>query len=195
VVADLAGDELDDGLRLVSLGSYRVRDMPGWTELFQVCAPWLPRQFPSPVTLDAGLPPMAAIVFVDVESTMRVARSMSGQDEHALWSVFVELFSVSFARANGMYYQHLGDGCLGFFADPAQALAFVRDVRSSVEALDLELKAVVHIGRVSLFSGIPYGHDIATAGALLRHALPGKILLSATAAAVIEPAADTQLAP
>jgi class 3 adenylate cyclase len=53
-VAELAGDEPGFELRLVSLGSYRVRDMPGWTELFQVWAPGLARQFPSPLTLDAG---------------------------------------------------------------------------------------------------------------------------------------------
>lgn len=194
IVADLVGNELGDELRLISLGSHRLRDIPGWTELFQVCGPSLPREFPSPVTLDTGLPPMAAIVFVDVAKVIPAARRMTGQDEHALWSVFVELFSLAFARAGGMLYQHMGDGCLGFFADPAHALAFVRDVRTSVRALDFELKAVMHLGRVSLFSGIPYGRDIAVAALLLPQAVPGKIMLSPTAAAVIEPAPDTELA-
>jgi class 3 adenylate cyclase len=120
---------------------------------------------------------------------------MTGEDEHALWSVFVELFSLAFARAGGMYYQHLGDGCLGFFADPAHALVFVRDVRASVCALDLDLKAVVHLGRVSVFAGIPYGRNIAAAGAFLRAAAPGKNTLTPTAAAVIEAADDTVHAP
>ena len=42
-------------------------------------------------------------------------------------------------------------------------------------------------------SGIAYGRDIADTALMLRQAVPGKIMLSPMAAALIEPAPDTQL--
>jgi hypothetical protein len=56
--------ELDD-LSFESLGRHRIRDCAGWTEVFQLCGPALPHDFPPLVTLDTGLPPIATIVMLD----------------------------------------------------------------------------------------------------------------------------------
>jgi class 3 adenylate cyclase len=85
--------------------------------------------------------------------------------------------------------QHLGDGCLALFAEPTTAVAFVRDERASVAALDLELRAVIHVGRVRFSSNTPYGRDIALASGLLRRSPGGKIGMTPMAAALV-PADD-----
>jgi len=190
VVVDLAGDDLGDQIQIASLGWHRIRDVPGWCELFQVWAPPLQRRFPSLVTLDAGLPPLAAIVFLDIERSINAANRLGPQDRRALWGVFVEIFVGCFTRAQGNCYQHLGDGCLALFADPHAAVTFVRDARANVATLELALKAVIHLGRIEMMDGIPFGGDIPTAGALLARAVPNKIVVSRAAASVIEPADD-----
>lgn len=189
-VVDLAGDALGDEIQALNMGWHRVRDLPGWNELFQIWAPGLPREFAPLVTLDAGLPPLAAIVFLDVHRSLKAANSMQPSDRRALWGVFVEIFMTAFTRARGVCYQHLGDGCMALFADPLTAVDFVRDARASVEALDLSLKAVIHLGRVEMMYGIAHGGDIPTAGALVAKAIPNKILVTAAAAALIDYADD-----
>lgn len=190
VVAELAPDDLGDGIAVTSLGWHRIRDIPGWTELFQVWAPPLCRDFPGLVTLDAGLPPLVAIVVLDVHRVMSAATSLDTPDQRALWGVFVELFTSCFTRAGGQYYQHLGDGCIALFADPTVAVAFARDARSNVRALDLELKAVVHVGRVEMMHGIAYGADLPIASMAIRGAPPGKVAITAAAAPLIDHADD-----
>jgi hypothetical protein len=59
-----------------------------------------------------------------------------------------------------------------------------------VAALDLSLKAVIHLGRVEMMYGIAFGGDIPTAGALLSKAVPDKILVTSAMAALIDPADD-----
>jgi class 3 adenylate cyclase len=86
--------------------------------------------------------------------------------------------------------RHLGDGCLAIFAEPAAAVAFVRDARASVAALDLELRAIVHVGRVYVSSNTPYGRDISIASILLRQAPSGKTGMTPAAAALVPPADD-----
>jgi class 3 adenylate cyclase len=53
-VVELTGADMTDGLRFESLGRHLVRDLPGWTEIFQLCGPSMDRDFPSLVTLDTG---------------------------------------------------------------------------------------------------------------------------------------------
>jgi class 3 adenylate cyclase len=64
-VAELVGMKLESGLRLESLGRHRLRDVPGWTEVFQLGRDGACRTFPPFVTLDKGLPPITAIVMLD----------------------------------------------------------------------------------------------------------------------------------
>ncbi|HKP61669.1 MAG TPA: adenylate/guanylate cyclase domain-containing protein [Polyangiales bacterium] len=189
-IRELVADDVGHEIRLFSLGWHRVRDIPAWTEIFAVWAPGLQRSFPSLVTLDAGLPPISAIVFLDTVSSTKLSTHLSFEDEDALWAVFVELWANTFARAQGHYLQHMGDGCLALFAEPMAAVAFVRDARASVAALDLELRAVVHVGRVRFSSNTPYGRDIVGAGLLMRRAPGGKITLTPAAAALVPPADD-----
>jgi class 3 adenylate cyclase len=187
-LVELVAGELDGGLEWSNLGVHRVRDVPGWTEIFQLCAPFLQREFPPLVTLDSGLPPISAIVFLDVVGRTATQRSHDG--ENTLFNLFSELFAGSFTSARGQYLQFLGDGCLAIFADTQAALRFAREAREGAHALELELRAALHLGRVEFAFGAPYGRSVRIAGALMRHAAPGKITLTPAAAALTEAADD-----
>jgi class 3 adenylate cyclase len=189
-LVELVGGELHDGLSWTSLGTHRVRDLPGWIEIFQLAASYLPREYPPLLTLDSGLPPVSSIVFLDAIGTTLTVSKLSHEDETRLLHMFSELFSVSYASARGQYLQFLGDGCLAIFGDPQAAMRFIRDARSAAASLDFELRAALHIGRVEFAFGAPYGRSLRIASALLKHAAPGKVTLTPAAAAVVEQAGD-----
>ena len=189
-LVELVSGALEDGLHWHHLGVHRLRDVPGWTDIYQLCAPFLKREFPPLVTLDSGLPPISAIVFLDAVGFGQAANKLTHVDENALFSMFSELFASSFTSARGQYLQSMGDGCLAIFADPQAALRFARDARDGARALELELRAALHLGRVEFAFGAPYGRSIRIANALMRHAGPDKITLTPAAAAVVEPASD-----
>lgn len=189
-LVELIAGELEDGVRWNHLGRHRVRDVPGWTDIYQLCAPFLQHEFPPLATLDSGLPPVSTIVFLDAVSFKRTAAKLSPEDESALFNMFSELFSSSFASTRGQYLQCFGEGCLAIFADPQAALRFARDARDGARPLELELRAALHLGRVEFAFGAPYGRSVRIAALLMKHAAPGKLTLTPAAAAVIEPASD-----
>ncbi len=186
-VADLAADVLDVELTFESLGRHRIRDVSGWTEVFQLCGPALPHDFPPLVTLDTGLPPIATIVMLDVVDAQRAARKGDG---HALMSALAALFAENFAGADGQYLKQLGDGCLALFADPDRAIAFVRAARTDARTLGVALRGAIHLGRVEFAHHEPIGPAIHATAKLVRSASADRIVCSEAAGLLLRPAED-----
>ena len=189
-IVELARHGIGDELRFESLGRHRLRDMPGWTEIFQLCGPSLERNFPPLVTLDTGLPPITAIVALDAVGTSRTVTSASADQERALFRRLVEVFAESFSACDGQYLKQVGDGCLALFADPDVALAFARTARSEAHRHGLSLRSALHLGRVEFVHEEPIGRSIVVAAALVRETPPDRIGLSPAAAALIDDADD-----
>lgn len=184
-IVDLVGDVFGDELRFTTLGRHQIRDVPGWTEVFQLCGPGLSKDFPPLVTIDTGLPPIAAIVFLDAVGTTRATDALTGRDAGRMLGRLAELFSTNFAACTGQYLKQLGDGCLALFADPDAAIAFARAARSQITQLGLGLRSVIHLGRVEFAHEEPIGRSLQTAAKLLRNAPSDHIGLSRIAAALI----------
>lgn len=190
-IVELTRGAMDDELRFESLGNHRVRDIPGWTEIFQLCGPSLERDFAPLVTLDTGLPPITAIVMLDAVGTLRSLEQSSPDEEPILLKQLVSLFATSFSACGGQYIKQVGDGCLALFADPDVALAFAREARRNATRLGLSLQSVVHLGRVEFVHEEPIGRSIMfAANALLKNAPATHIGLSPAAAALIGEADD-----
>jgi class 3 adenylate cyclase len=181
-VADLAADALDEELCFQSLGRHRIRDCAGWTEVFQLCGPALPHDFPPLVTLDTGLPPIATIVMLDVVNASRTA---ADGDPRELMTALAGLFANAFSGADGQYLKQVGDGCLALFADPDRALAFTRATRVQCAALGVELRGALNLGRVEFAHHEPIGPGIHATSRLLRSAPAGRTVCSELAAALI----------
>ena len=191
-VADLAGDTPDDRLCFESLGRHRIRDCAGWTEVFQLCGPGLPHDFPPLVTLDTGLPPIATIVMLDVVNARRAA---GVGNHHQLMCALAALFADAFAATDGQYLKQLGDGCLALFADPDRALAFTRTTRAEAKALRLELRGAIHLGRVEFAHHEPIGPAIYATSKLLRSAPADHVVCSEAAMSMLPPLEDLVIAP
>ena len=189
-IVDLATPGLDDRLGFESLGRHRVRDAPGWIEIFQLCGPSLRASFPPLVTLDTGLPPIAAIVALDAIGTFQAVKRSSPDEERLLWENLVELFANNFSTSGGQYLKQLGDGCLALFADPDDALAFARRARDDAHGRGISLRSALHFGRIAFVRDEPVGRDLEVAVALQFKAPAGRIALSPAAAAFVSKGDD-----
>jgi predicted ATPase/class 3 adenylate cyclase/DNA-binding CsgD family transcriptional regulator len=79
--ADLAGDDLPDGVALVPLGAHRLKDLGRPEQVFQVCHPGLRREFPPLRSLDA-IPnnlPVYLTSFIGREAELADLARLAGQ--------------------------------------------------------------------------------------------------------------------
>jgi class 3 adenylate cyclase len=188
-VVELVGEGLDE-LRFDSLGRHRIRDLPGWTELFQLRGPGLRTTFPPLVTLDTGLPPIATIVFLDAVGSGELTKKLGRAETRRLIGQLVEILASTFSASGGQYLKITGDGCLGLFADPEAAVAFARAASSDARALGLRLRSLLHVGRVEFVRDEPVGRAIFADAQLEKQAPPDCIAVTRTAAALIGDADD-----
>jgi class 3 adenylate cyclase len=189
-IAELAGDRLDRDLWLQPVGRHRILDLPGWTEVFQVSGRDLARDFPPLVTLDTGLPPLSTIVFADAVALTDAIEPWTVDNERSVLARLMKVFTDDFNDAGGQYLKLLGDGCLALFADPDAALAFARAARADAQALTIDMRVVVHLGRVEFAQGEPVCRAVHVAAKLLRNAPTGRVALSSTARALFGDDAD-----
>ena len=190
-VMDLASPGLDDGLRFESLGRHRIRDLPGWTEIFQLCGPSLIASFPPLVTLDKGLPPIAAIVALDAVGTGETVIRSSPDEERTLFVNLVELFATSFSTCGGQYLKQVGDGCVALFADPDRRATRLLAWRETTHASTASHCAVSCISDASSSYATSRSEGRSSfATGLQRNAPPDRIGLTPAAAAFIGQADD-----
>jgi len=188
-VVELVGEGLGE-LRLASIGRHRIRDLAGWTEVFQLYGPSLRTTFPPLVTLDTGLPPIATIVFLDTVGSGELTKKLGRQESRRLLGQLVELLASRFSAADGQCLKLTGDGCLALFADPDAAVSFARSASADSRMLGLQIRSVVHVGRVEFVRDEPVGRALFVAAELERRAPPNKVVLSRAAAALIDSADD-----
>jgi class 3 adenylate cyclase len=186
VVGDLVAGRLDDDLRLEHLGSHRIRDLPGWTDVYQARGPGLAHDFPPLQTVDQGLPPIATILFLDVVGAVEGGRQLTAARKDKLMSGLARLLAATFARSSGRYLKQFGDGCLALFDDPDEAIAFAHIVREGVTSSGFDLRGALHVGRVRFGSGEPVGQGLRDATVLLESAAAGRIALSPAAATLLD---------
>ena len=175
-IVELLRNGLEDELRFESLGRHRIRDLSDWTEVFQLCGPSLPASFPPLVTLDTGLPPVTAIVFLDAVGTSRASEGLTPNEQRTVFVRLAELFAKNFSASEGQYLKQLGDGCVALFADPDYAVALARVCSIRRRRFDVALRSVVHRGRVDFVHEEPIGTSLLVAATLLRQAPPSHIV-------------------
>lgn len=188
-VFELVGKGLDE-LRLESLGRHRIRDLAGWTEVFQLHGPCLRTTFPPLVTLDTGLPPIATIVFLDAVGSGELTKKLGREEAKRLFGQLLELLTSTFSASDGQYLKLYGDGCLALFADPDAAAAFARSASADARTLGLQTRTAVHVGRVEFVRDEPMGGAIYVAAELDRRAPCDQVAVSRAAAALISEADD-----
>ena len=184
VVAILAQDLVD--IRLRPLGSFRVRDFAEPELLHQVEAPGLPRTFPALETLENAVPPVTAIISLDLvgASTRLTGLAPGGIGEAQ--ARFMRFLRNRFEAGGGRYIKLLGDGCIALFDSPLAAVDFIHEVSARTGSRDHEIRAGLHIGHVDMVEREPVGVAIVITHALMERAEPGSIVVSPTAADVLQ---------
>ena len=178
-VADLAEGLADVDFR--SLGTHRIRDVVAPMELFQVCSPGMPLEFPPPATIDATVSTVMTVVMVDRVGSTRDIRSSNGA--LAAWQgpLLRALRNEAYAH-NGRFLKLLGDGCLVAFEDPRAALSFA-EVLCGDERL--RVRAAVAAGVVEVIEGELSGPPVWDAAAGVKGGGPGHISVAPVVHALI----------
>jgi class 3 adenylate cyclase len=186
----LLGDAANDGTTLVAEG--RVTDREGdfvFTKAAVTDARGrrvaighynmaLLRQRPRPSQAPATV--VTTVVFTDLVASTATATRLG--DER--WGEVL-------ARHHGLIRQHLdqfegrevkttGDGFLATFDDPVRAVECAQRLRTSVQAMGLELKVGLHTGRCEVSGGDVAGIAVHVAARVLEAAQPGEVLVSGT---------------
>jgi len=167
-VFELVRGRLPDDLDLRSLGTHRVRDVPGPVELFQLTGPGLRRTFPPLRTAAFSAAALMTVVSVDEAGAARRFDSSHGSVVEWQRTVIRSLRTLSDAH-DGRYLKLLGDGCIVGFEDPRAARAF-----ADAAQRHSPWRIGVAIGLVDVIEGELVGHAVYEAHRLMRHAAPGE---------------------
>lgn len=147
VVAELAA-ELDK-VDLRSLGTHRVRDIPTPVELFQICSPGLPAEFPPLVTAGTTASTVMTVVVADRVGSSKIARDPDAKLVD--WQGPLLRALRTEANANhGRFLKLLGDGCFVAFEDPRAAIAFTDAICGDPS---LHVRAAISAGVVEVIEG------------------------------------------
>jgi class 3 adenylate cyclase len=171
------------GLGVRSLGSYRVKDIPGAIELLQLCGDGLPNAFPPLLSLDRKATAVMTVVYADaVASVAKATHAQLPEWQGPLY----RLFRCAADEFDGRHLKLLGDGCAVAFEDPRAAVAFARKVCAHAE---FALRAGVGAGLVELVEGELTGVPFYEAGQASKRAAAGEVVLSEVAQALLGHAA------
>lgn len=184
VVAILAQDLAD--IRLRPLGSYRVRDFAEPELLHQVEAPGLSRDFPALETLENAVPPVTAIISLDLCGARTRMTGLGPAGIGEAQARFMGFLRDRFEVGGGRFIKLVGDGCIALFDSPLAAVDFIREVSARTGSRDYATRAGLHIGHVDMVEREPVGVALVITHALMERAGPGSILVSPTAADVLE---------
>jgi class 3 adenylate cyclase len=128
----------------------------------------------------AGGRRLATVLFTDIVASTEQA----GQLGNARWRDLLEdhdrLVKRELARYGGQAVKFTGDGVLALFDDPLAALSCAQQLCQSVGALDLQIRAAMHMGQVELRGEDVAGLAVHVAARVLAHAEPSEVLVTRT---------------
>lgn len=178
LAAELATDQLTGSTRLESLGLHRIRNWPEPAEVFQVCRDDLRRDIPPLNSEELQVPPMAAVVVVDVAGSSAFAREVDHAQLVARQRSTTAQLRDLFHSREGRFYQSAGDGCLAGFDTPSQAISFASQARSDLRQQGQVTRVGIDFGPVELLDGELSGHALFGAAELCKQGKPGNVVVS-----------------
>jgi class 3 adenylate cyclase len=123
---------------------------------------------------------LATVVFTDIVDSTKRAAALGDRAWRALLERHREAARRAFQRYRGRDVQHTGDGFLATFDGPARAIHCAAEIRREARSLDLELRAGVHTGEVTVSGVDVSGIAVHIAARIAASAAPGEVLVSST---------------
>ena len=132
------------------------------------------------MTLDAGLPPIAAIVAVDVAGSRAAVDERFTGDVVEFQRGVAALLNGALDVSGGHHLRIFGDGGIAALPDPEAAVSFARNARDSARGIGPQLRIAIHLGRVEFVHGEPVGPAFFAASSMVSLAEPDQIVGSRT---------------
>jgi class 3 adenylate cyclase len=188
--AALIEDALIDGLRLLDLGTYRLKSLPRPERIFQLLIPDLPADFPPLRSLDArgrthpGLAQgrvLTTVLFVDWAGATERLVALGDRRWLELRAQYSTLVRQELARHGGEEVNLVGDQFLAVFEGAAAAIRCGCAIRDAVQELGITVRIGIHAGEVEYDDRGISGITVFTGARIVGIAQPGEVLVSSTA--------------
>jgi len=193
--AGIVEDEELPGMDLLDLGEYRLKGLPHKQRLFQLVVHGLPSEFDRPRTAEtaAQTPGVGTFVLTDLCGWQHAIRRLGDEASAAVMAGYHATVTEVVEANNGITLELVGDNVVAVFRNGSAAVRAAVSIRGALRAFEwppgceVEVSIVVHSGR---WSGNPRQPAASTAlyrlMRLRKVAEPGQVLMSQTAAALLE---------
>jgi pimeloyl-ACP methyl ester carboxylesterase len=123
---------------------------------------------------------LATVLFTDVVGSTKRASDLGDSRWRAVLDAHDDLVVSQVERFRGKLIKQTGDGAVATFDGPARAVTCASAIRDGIRALDLEIRAGLHIGEIELRGDDIGGIAVHIAARVLEKAEPGEVLVSRT---------------
>jgi class 3 adenylate cyclase len=124
---------------------------------------------------------LTTLLFTDLVDSTRTAAGLGDAAWHDLLSQHYEAVRSELERFRGHEIETTGDGMLASFESPAAAVLCAASIARSATALDLHVRAGVHVGEVQRVGAGVRGLAVHEAARVMAAATADEILVSETA--------------
>jgi class 3 adenylate cyclase len=123
---------------------------------------------------------LATVLFTDVVGSTAQAADLGDRRWRALLDAHHDIVRRGLERWRGREIGTAGDGFLATFDGPARAIRCACEVRESVRALDIEIRAGLHTGEIEVVGDDVAGIAVHIGARVAGLADPGEVLVSST---------------
>ncbi len=193
--AGIVQDAQLPGVRLVDLGEHSLKGLAGRQRMFQLTVPGLPSRFDPPRTPEWGarIPGVGAFVQADLWGWRQVIRKHGDEVSASTIADYRRAVSAVIEAHGGIVIELVADNATAVFHGASDAVRAAVAIRAAVtefawpDGCQIEVAAAVHAGRWSGDPGWPAASTVFYwLMRLLQAAGPGQVLVSQTAAALLE---------
>jgi class 3 adenylate cyclase len=177
--------EMPDGIEL-EIGPGDVFEIPPGHDAWVIGdGPWVSVDFEAMRTYgrtshEPGDRVLGSLLFTDIVESTALASRLGPRKWAELLGQHNERAERIIDRQHGRLIQTTGDGLVALFDGAERAVRAGIAIRGGLAALDLQIRAGVHVGEVELVGGNPRGLALHTAARVMAAARPGEILVSET---------------
>jgi class 3 adenylate cyclase len=123
---------------------------------------------------------LVSLLFVDVVGSTERAAGMGDRRWADLLARFHGVVRREIGQFRGSEVDTAGDGFFVSFDGPARAIRCATSIIGAVAALELEVRAGVHVGELGFADGKPVGMAVHVGARIGALAAPGELLVSGT---------------
>jgi class 3 adenylate cyclase len=123
---------------------------------------------------------LATVLFTDIVESTAMTAQLGDRGWRDLLSRHNDIVREHLLRFRGREIDTAGDGFFASFDGPARAIRCASEVRESVQALGIDVRAGIHTGECEVIDGKIAGISVVTGARIAARAAPGEVLVSGT---------------